>query len=358
MLDTKYRPKSLAECIGHTSAVTTLRGYLKSGRPPSLLMITGPTSVGKTTLGRAFAADLNGLDAQGEPNDYFEADGGQYRTKEELQALVRSSKFLPQVGKYRIILIDEFQYVLGNAQAVPVLLKEFEEPSKQTIWIICSMDPSKFSTDKNGKAILTRAVQLPLSKHSDDELFKQGVRIVKGERTKAITPDLLRKVVKESQGEMRTLAHYIDSIIAFHRGLQKPRPITAEDLPVLLKTASANTDNLVNQYLLGLYSGSFAQAQLAILDVEDGFQFVTQCLWAAKFMLNASIVNGRHSKVWWTPANKALHTAANKLKRKLTIGDMAAAVAMLVRVRSQVQMGDILDTLTAATYDYMVSDSK
>lgn len=359
MLDTKYRPKTLKECIGHEGAVTTLRGYLRSGRPPQLLMITGDTSVGKTTLGRAFAAELNGLDANGEPNDYFEADGGQYRTKEELQSLIRSSKFLPQVGKYRVILIDEFQYVLGNAQAVPILLKEFEEPSKQTIWIICSMDPGKFSTDKNGKAILTRAVQLPLQKHTEDDLYRQGVRIVKGERTKAINPDLLRAIVRESKCEMRTLAHYIDSVIAFHAGLGLDRPLTVQDLPSILKTANEKTENLVHKYLTGLYSGSFAQAQLAILDIDDGFQFVTQCLWASKFLLNVAILQGqRHPKVWWTPANKELHSAIGKLKNKPTVGDLAAVVTMLVRVRMQVQMGDLSDLLTAATYDYLTSESK
>lgn len=356
-LDLKYRPKKLDHCIGHEAAVTTLRGFVKKGRPPSLLVITGPTSVGKTTLGRILAGELNGYDPQGNPYDYTEVDGGQYRTKEELTTLVRTSNFMPQRGKFRIILIDEFQHVLGNPQAVPVLLKATEEPSPRTIWIFCSMDPAKLQTDKNGKALLTRAVQLPLSQHSNEDLFKQGVRIVKNEKFNFISPDLLKVVVRESNHEMRTLAHNLESLAAFHSGLPKPRPLKPEDLQIALKTATAETDNLVHRYLLALYGGSFVEAQRAILDIEDDFSFVNQALWGAKFVLNVSVLNGaKHRKIWWNAANKELLNAINKLRQKPTIGDMAAVVTMLVKVKSMVALGNLDDTLTAATYSYLKGD--
>lgn len=353
-LDLKYRPPHLAQCIGHASSVQRLQGFVKSGKIPSLILITGSASAGKTTLGRAFAADLNGYNSQGQVNDYQEVDGGQYRTKEELTSLTRTAKFLPQVGKRRIILIDEFQHVLGNPQAVPVLLKEVEEPSPKTTWIFCTMDPAKLQSDKNGKAILTRAVQLPLSQHTDEDLFKQGVRIVKGEKFNFMTPDLLKIVVRESNHEMRTLAHNLESLAGFHAGLKVPRKLTEKDLPDLLKTATEQTDDTVLRFLIALYSGSFSEAQRAILDIEDEHQFVNQALWAAKFMLNVTVLKGaKHRKVWWTPLNKQLHAAVSKMKTKPNLGSLAAAVTMLVGVKSKVALGNLDDTLTAATYVYL-----
>lgn len=353
-LDTKYRPPSLAQCIGHAAAVQRLQGFVKSGRTPSLMLITGPTSAGKTTLGRAYSADLNGYNSQGLVNDYQEVDGGQYRTKEELTTLVRTASFLPQVGKRRIILIDEFQHVLGNPQAVPVLLKATEEPSPKTIWIFCTMDAAKLQSDKNGKAILTRAVQLPLAQHSDEELFKQGVRIVKGEKFNFMSPDLLKIVVRESNHEMRTLAHNLESLAGFHAGLKTPRKLTEKDLPELLKTATEQTDDTVLRYLSALYAGSFSDAVKAILDIEDEHQFVNQALWAAKFMLHVAVLNGsKHRKVWWTPLNKALHARVGKMSKKPNLGSLAAAVTMLVGVKAKVAFGNLDDTLTAATYQYL-----
>lgn len=354
MLDLKYRPKSIDECIGHKHATTTLRGFIKSGRPSQTILITGPTSVGKTTLGRAFAGDLNGYGHSNLPNDYLEIDGGQCRTKDELLPVIRQANFLPQIGKFRVILIDEFQHVLSNSQSVPMLLKALEEPPSRTIWILCSMDPGKFETDKNGKAILTRSLHLSLNEHTNKDLYQQGVRIIKGEKYKFIKPDLLKEIVKASNNQMRTLAFNVEALAAYHSGLSKPRVLNADDLVVALKTASDENNNLVLDYMVALYSGKFADAQRAILYVADPFQFVNQCLWAAKFMLNVTVLNGaRHPKVWWTPLNKELHKRCKIIKPNL--GDLAAAVSMLVQVKSQVVYGNLDDTLTVATFKYLNS---
>lgn len=353
-LDLKYRPKKLDQCIGHESAITKLRGFIKTGKLPQLFIITGPASVGKTTLGRIIAGELNGYSPNGDPYDYQEVDGGQYRDKESLTALTRTAAFMPQRGKYRIILIDEFQHVLGNAQAVPVLLKATEEPPPKTIWIFCTMDPTKLSSDKNGKALLTRSVQLPLSQHTEEDLFKQGVRIVKNEKLGFLNPDLLKAIVRESNHEMRTLAHNIEAIAAFHAGLPQPRPLTAADIQVGLKTANEVTENTAKRYLIGVYSGSFSEAAKALLDVEDDVGFVNQALWAAKFVLNVKGLGvTRHKKVLWYGINKEVLEAVNKLKKPPTIGDLAAVVTMLIKVRAMTQFGNMDDHLLAATFGYL-----
>ena len=59
-LHSKYRPRTLDEVIGHEAAVTRLRGQIKSGKLRSAYLFTGPSSVGKTTLARCLAAEING----------------------------------------------------------------------------------------------------------------------------------------------------------------------------------------------------------------------------------------------------------------------------------------------------------
>ncbi len=355
-LDTKYRPKTLNQCIGHEAAVTMMRGFV-NGRPPKLLVISGPTSAGKTTLGRILAGELNGYDSQGNPYDYMEVDGGHYRTKEELLSLTRTAAFMPQRGKYRVILIDEFQHVLGNAQAVPVLLKATEEPPPRTIWIFCTMDPTKLQTDKNGKAILNRSVQIALKQHTNEDLFKQGVRIVKNEKMGFISPDLLKQIVLESNNEMRTLAHNIESVAAFYSGLAKKRPLTPADIQIGLKSVNADNENVVKKYLTALYGGSFVEAAKAIMDIEDDVSFVNQALWAAKFVLYVKGLGvTKHKKVLWYGNNKEILEAVNKLQKKPTVGDLAAVVTMLIKVRSMLTMGNLEDHLTAATFHYLNGD--
>lgn len=353
-LDLKFRPKKFDQCIGHEVAVTKLRGFVKTGKMPQLFIITGPTSAGKTTLGRIIAGEVNGYGPNGEPYDYQEVDGGSYRTKEEMMSLVRQSQFMPQRGKYRVILIDEFQHVLGNAQAVPVLLKATEEPPPKTIWIFCTMDPTKLTSDKNGKALLTRSVQIPLSQHTPEDLFKQGVRIVKNEKMGFISPDLLKIIVRESNNEMRTLAHNLEGIAAFHAGLPKPRPLTEADVQIGLKAANAATENVVKRYLTAVYGGSFVEAAKALMDVEDDFAFINQALWAAKFMLYVNGLGvGKHKKVLWYGANKEVHEACKKLQKKPNVGDLAEVVTMLIKVKSMVQFGNLDDHLLAATFNYL-----
>ena len=151
------------------------------------MLFTGPSSVGKTTLARALATELNGKPAE-KQQDYQEINGTDQRSIEDMRNLIQVSKFKPS-GKKRIIVIDEAQGVLTNAPAAAALLKPLEEPSPDTLWILCSMDPTKFGSG-NGKAIANRCTQFVLEPHSNGELLKQALRIAKGERMRYVDKEL------------------------------------------------------------------------------------------------------------------------------------------------------------------------
>src|SRR3981189_753835 len=88
----RYRPPTLEKIIGHETAVTRLRGMLE--RPPAAILITGPTAAGKTTLARAFAAEINGRPTS-QQQDYKEINAASTRGIDDMRELEKLSKFRP-----------------------------------------------------------------------------------------------------------------------------------------------------------------------------------------------------------------------------------------------------------------------
>lgn len=117
-LHTQYRPKTLDKLIGHAEAVTRMKGIINSGKVPSAILLTGPTSVGKTTLARAFACDLSGRgEAFLNSPDYREINFSDTRGIDDIRELIKLTRFKPQTSKYRVIVGDECQGVLSTPAA-------------------------------------------------------------------------------------------------------------------------------------------------------------------------------------------------------------------------------------------------
>jgi len=329
----KYRPNSLERILGHETAVHRLRGMLE--RPPGALLITGPTSAGKTTLARAFAAEVNGRPVE-QQQDYRELNGGTTRGIDDMRELEKLSKFQP-MNKKRIIVIDEAQQLLSNKPAAMALLKPIEEPSKNTIWILCSMDPSKFASG-DGKAIANRCKQIVLEPHSSSDLLKQALRIAKGENMTYVLDEeraLLKSVVRASGGEMRTLANVMENLLDYYNGLEKkPKMLTKDHVTEVLSSSESSDDKLAVDMMVALYSFKYAQVQRCLIDVGDPFSFLRKIGYLSSFMLNNTVLEGaRHSKVWWSPSNKELVSRTKSLS--LNLGTIAAINATLIRVQGQ-----------------------
>lgn len=331
----KYRPKTFEAVIGHEATITRLKGLVKSGKVPNAIMILGPSSAGKTTLARCIASELNGTDMTNHP-DYLEIDTGSQRTIDDIRSIIKTSKFRPQT-KYKVICLDEFQAILSNSVAAVAMLKHLEEPSSKTIWILCSMDPTKFSTG-NGKAIANRCNQIVLSQHSSKELFKQACRIAKGEKMTYLLDDekvALKTVVKNSNGEMRTVANLIQGIQQYYDGLDtKPKVIGSEFISEVLKTTESSDEKLAVTMLTAVYACQFSTVQRAILDMQDGFMMVNMLVRLNTYLLNDTVLKGaRHHKVWPSVNSKAL--IANLKSIPVTLGMIAAVNALLVETKSQ-----------------------
>jgi DNA polymerase-3 subunit gamma/tau len=331
----KYRPTTLDRIIGHEAAVTRLRGMIKSGKVPNAIAIFGPTSVGKTTLARAFAADVNGKPALRQM-DYKEVNAATQKGIDDMRDLERLSKFRPQ-GNRRFLAIDESQMLLTNAQAVNALLKPLEEPSKRTTWLILSMEPTKFKSTEHGRAILNRCTQIVLQPHTEADLMKQALRIAKGERMTYVLDEqrrIIKQVVQNAGGEMRTLANLMGTLQQYYEGLEKkPKLLKTEHIGDVLSTTDAADDALAVRVMIGVYTLQYKQVVRALLEVQDPFMFLKRLQWISAFMLNNAALEGaKHRKVWWTPAHREVH--AKTKESALTLATLARVNASLVRCQT------------------------
>jgi DNA polymerase III gamma/tau subunit len=333
----KYRPETLDRIIGHEAAVTRLKGMVASGNIPGAILFTGPSSVGKTTLARAFATAVNGKPIEEQRQDFKEVNAGETRSIDDMRDLIQLSKFRPS-SKRRIFVLDEAQQIVTNPAAAAALLKPLEESSKgsgATTWILCSMDPSKFTTG-NGKAIANRCTQFNLTPHEDSDLLKQAVRICKGENMVAyLEKEHLSEVVKACNGEMRTLANLLQGVRDYYNGLdKKPKKLAIETLTTVLQSSESQDDKLVVAVIAGVLTGKYAQVHRALLDVTEPFTFINKMAYASSFLLSNAVLDGaRHPKVWWSGINKEL--VAKLKSANVTLGAYAALNEAVVNLKAQ-----------------------
>ena len=119
----RHRPRNFDQVIGHENAVARLRGQVESGKLRGAYLFVGPSSVGKTTLARCFAAEVNGKPIEHQQSDYRESNAADQRSIDDMRELFRISKFKPS-SKKRIFMIDEAQALLANNAAATCFEKD------------------------------------------------------------------------------------------------------------------------------------------------------------------------------------------------------------------------------------------
>lgn len=154
----KYRPLSFDSVVGQKSLTTTLKNAVKSGKLAHAYLFCGPRGVGKTTCARIFAKVINCMhptaegDACGkcesckafdEQRSYniFELDAASNNGVEQIKTLMEQTRIPPQVGKYKVFIIDEV-HMLSQA-AFNSFLKTLEEPPAHVIFILATTEKHK-----------------------------------------------------------------------------------------------------------------------------------------------------------------------------------------------------------------------
>jgi DNA polymerase-3 subunit gamma/tau len=154
----KYRPTSFDTVVGQQALTTTLKNAVKSGKLAHAYLFCGPRGVGKTTCARIFAKAINCLSptADGEACgqcescqafneqrsfNIFELDAASNNSVEHIKTLMEQTRIPPQVGKYKVFIIDEV-HMLSTA-AFNAFLKTLEEPPAHVIFILATTEKHK-----------------------------------------------------------------------------------------------------------------------------------------------------------------------------------------------------------------------
>ena len=154
----KYRPMSFDTVVGQKSLTTTLRNAVRSGKLAHAYLFCGPRGVGKTTCARIFAKAINCMHptADGEACNecesckafneqrsfnIFELDAASNNSVESIKSLMEQTRIPPQVGKYKVFIIDEVHML--SQQAFNAFLKTLEEPPSYVVFILATTEKHK-----------------------------------------------------------------------------------------------------------------------------------------------------------------------------------------------------------------------
>lgn len=200
------RPKSFDEVIGQDHIVKTLRESIKQSRVAHAYLFTGPRGVGKTSVARIFAHDVNGLEYDDDSMhlDIIEIDAASNRRIDEVRELREVVRIAPTSTRYKVIIIDEVHML--TREAFNALLKTLEEPPDYVIFILATTEVHKLPA-----TIISRTQRFNFSPISEQDTVKQLKHIASSENI-TVDDDALELIAKHSEGSLRDGLSLLDQL--------------------------------------------------------------------------------------------------------------------------------------------------
>lgn len=259
----KYRPDSFETVVGQSALTTTLKNAVKNNQLAHAYLFCGPRGVGKTTCARIFAKTINCQHptADGEACNacesclsfneqrslnIFELDAASNNSVDGIRTLVDQVRIPPQLGKYKVYIIDEV-HMLSTA-AFNAFLKTLEEPPHHAIFILATTEKHKIIP-----TILSRCQIHDFNRICVNDIVDQLKRIAKAEGTEA-EEEALNVIAVKADGGMRDALSIFDQVASYGNGTITYQH-TIENLNVLdydyyFKLTDALLEGNVNQSLL------------------------------------------------------------------------------------------------------------
>lgn len=267
----KYRPMKFSDVVGQDALTTTLRNTVKSGKLAHAYLFCGPRGVGKTTCARIFAKAINcehptdngeacsacescKAFEEGRSFNIFELDAASNNGVDQIKQLMEQTRIPPQVGRYKVFIIDEVHML--SQQAFNAFLKTLEEPPAHVIFILATTEKHKILP-----TILSRCQIYDFERMSVAHIIQQ-LKMVADREKISYEEEALGVIAEKADGGMRDALSIFDQVASFSQGnvtFEK----TIEDLNVLdadnyFKTVFLALDNKVADIML-LLNGVLAK---------------------------------------------------------------------------------------------------
>ena len=261
----KYRPMTFDTVVGQSALTTTLKNAVKSGKLAHAYLFCGPRGVGKTTCARIFAKAINcehpredgeacneceSCKAFNEQRSYniFELDAASNNGVDQIKTLMEQTRIPPQVGKYKVFIIDEVHML--SAAAFNAFLKTLEEPPSHVIFILATTEKHKILP-----TILSRCQIYDFERMSVANTIAHLKMVAEKEGVKYEEP-ALAVIAEKADGGMRDALSIFDQAASFCQGDITYQKVI-EDLNVLdsdnyFKLVDLAIENKISQMMVVL----------------------------------------------------------------------------------------------------------
>jgi DNA polymerase-3 subunit gamma/tau len=258
----KYRSKSLGEVIGQEHVTATLANALKSGRVSHAYLLSGPRGVGKTSIARILAHEINGLTYDDEAHlDIIEIDAASNRRIDEIRDLRDRVNTAPAHAKYKVYIIDEVHML--TKEAFNALLKTLEEPPAHVVFILATTEAHKLP-----ETIVSRTQRYSLRPVPEELVVGHLREIADGEKI-VIDDDALALVARHGEGSFRDSISLLDqaSSVSEHvtrADVERILGLAPDEYIAQLVTAVMSNDSTsIVTTLTELYGSGFEPAMIA-----------------------------------------------------------------------------------------------
>ncbi|MCB0478446.1 MAG: DNA polymerase III subunit gamma/tau [Crocinitomicaceae bacterium] len=219
----KYRPQTFDSVVGQSSITNTLKNSIKTDHLAQAFLFCGTRGVGKTTTARILAKTINCMNRkenieacdecdscksfnEGQSLNIYELDAASNNSVDDIRALVDQVRIAPQLGNYKVYIIDEVHML--SPSAFNAFLKTLEEPPKHAIFILATTEKHKIIP-----TILSRCQIFDFHRIKVEDMVKHLECIAKKEGV-TVEQDGLTLIAQKAEGGLRDALSLFDQIVS------------------------------------------------------------------------------------------------------------------------------------------------